>query len=1061
MIVREDSGLYVVKEHKIENTNKFREAALRYKNEGVYTTAPLGTTSFLDFWREETKRCLEGYVAPDGDFITGYHYFYLNYCPILLVREKFITDGRGHKRKVVERKREFPDFWDSDYDYFMAIEAAETEGKHLAVLKARGKGYSFKGASMLCRNFFLIRDSKSYAIASEMEYLTKDGLLTKAWDFMDFINKSTAWAKKRQKINQVAHRRASYVTIDERGHESEGGYMSEIMGVSLKNDPDKARGKRGKLILWEEGGKFPELVKAWQVAQPSVETNGVAFGLMIAFGTGGEEGSDYEGLQELFFYPEGYNILPFKNIWDDAGGKCGYFVPEYVNMYGTDAHGHQLMDDNGNTEYLHATRHALAKRDEVLKGANDRNAIDRWIAEHPFNPLEACLQLSGNIFPKEELIRQLAYIRNSESITNYKQVGDLIFDEIGNLKWVHALKPKDIIKYRLSSNDDKRGQTVIWEHPPDNPPYGLYIAACLPPGEKVLTNHGPTNVEDVTLSDRIVDIKGNLVEIKKLLRHYKEDEDIYKLKMSNTYRTTTFTKEHPIYVSSHRLDKQNIIQESLFKFDFKKAEELKKGDWVKYPNVYLQTWEEKCDNYSFREDYWWFVGLWLGDGWCHRNQISICFDKHNTTQIERFKNFVNKYYPSNIRTRSNRGSITCSFHSERLVKELTNTYGKYAQGKSIPEHIKYEENEIKKNILLGFLDSDGCIYKDSRGYLSLEYVSVNLKLLEDFQDIAFSLGLVGNLSKLRNNEEYNIEGRTGKQLEAFHLRFGHTDTVRFAEMHKFDERSKLFKIDKENIKTVRSRPKTGCFLSSDNKYIYFQIKNIVKSKYTGVVYNYETSTHTYCAYHVPTHNCDPYDHDQAATSDSLGSVFIYKRFQSFESFHDLIVAEYTGRPDTVDEFYENVRKLLLYYNAILLYENEKPGLFAYFTNKHSEHLLADQPDIITSIIKDSTVRRRKGVHMTTGIKDFAELKLRDWLNEEYEPGKKNLTKIMSEPLLEELISYNRDGNFDRVIAFMLVILFREELHTRHVKNTNEEERVKRIFREPLFVNHNIPRFINL
>ena len=684
MIVREDSGLYVVKEHKIENTNKFREAALRYKNEGVYTTAPLGTTSFLDFWREETKRCLEGYVAPDGDFITGYHYFYLNYCPILLVREKFITDGRGHKRKVVERKREFPDFWDSDYDYFMAIEAAETEGKHLAVLKARGKGYSFKGASMLCRNFFLIRDSKSYAIASEMEYLTKDGLLTKAWDFMDFINKSTAWAKKRQKINQGAHRRASYVTIDERGHESEGGYMSEIMGVSLKNDPDKARGKRGKLILWEEGGKFPELVKAWQVAQPSVETNGVAFGLMIAFGTGGEEGSDYEGLQELFFYPEGYNILPFKNIWDDAGGKCSYFVPEYVNMYGTDAHGHQLMDDNGNTEYLHATRHALAKRDEVLKGANDRNAIDRWIAEHPFNPLEACLQLSGNIFPKEELIRQLAYIRNSESITNYKQVGDLIFDEIGNLKWVHALKPKDIIKYRLSSNDDKRGQTVIWEHPPDNPPYGLYIAAC-----------------------------------------------------------------------------------------------------------------------------------------------------------------------------------------------------------------------------------------------------------------------------------------------------------------------------------------------------------------------------------------DPYDHDQAATSDSLGSVFIYKRFQSFESFHDLVVAEYTGRPDTVDEFYENVRKLLLYYNAILLYENEKPGLFAYFTNKHSEYLLADQPDIITSIIKDSTVRRRKGVHMTTGIKDFAELKIRDWLNEEYEPGKKNLTKLMSEPLIEELISYNRDGNFDSVIAFMLVILFREELHTRHVKNTNEEERVKRIFREPLFTSRDIPRFINL
>lgn len=364
-------------------------------------------------------------------------------------------------------------------------------------------------------------------------------------------------------------------------------------------------------------------------------------------------------------------------------------------------------------------------------------------------------------------------------------------------------------------------------------------------------------------------------------------------------------------------------------------------------------------------------------------------------------------------------------------------------------------------MLLGYLDSDGCIYKDKRGYYSMEFVSCNLNLLEDFQDIAFSIGIVGNLTKLRDKGIYHIKGRHGVQNEAYHLRFGHNDTIKFAELSSWNSLSKLNKIDRENIKTTRVRPKTGCFLSEDNKYIYFQIKNITKEVYTGDVYNFETEDHTFCTHHITTHNCDPYDHDQAATSDSLGSVFIYKRFQSFESFHDLIVAEYTGRPDTVDEFYENVRKLLLYYNAILLYENEKPGLFAYFTNKHSEHLLADQPDIITSIIKDSTVRRRKGVHMTTGIKDFAELKIRDWLNEEYEPGKKNLTKIMSEPLIEELISYNRDGNFDRVIAFMLVILFREELHTRHVKNTNEEERVKRIFREPLFTSRDIPRFINL
>lgn len=99
--------------------------------------------------------------------------------------------------------------------------------------------------------------------------------------------------------------------------------------------------------------------------------------------------------------------------------------------------------------------------------------------------------------------------------------------------------------------------------------------------------------------------------------------------------------------------------------------------------------------------------------------------------------------------------------------------------------------------------------------------------------------------------------------------------------------------------------------------------------------------------------------------------------------------------------------------------------------------------------------------MAVGIKDWGELKTRDWLSEEYEPGKKNLTKILSEPLLEELISYNRDGNFDRVIAFMLIMIYKEELHNRHVKQTKDDEHGNDLFKLPLFRSSDIPRFINL
>ena len=77
--------------------------------------------------------------------------------------------------------------------------------------------------------------------------------------------------------------------------------------------------------------------------------------------------------------------------------------------------------------------------------------------------------------------------------------------------------------------------------------------------------------------------------------------------------------------------------------------------------------------------------------------------------------------------------------------------------------------------------------------------------------------------------------------------------------------------------------------------------------------------------------------------------------------------------------------------------------------------------------------------------------IKEWLLEEYAPGKLNLTKILSEPLLEELISYNDEGNFDRVIAFGMVMLFRQQLHNLKVKEVKDGERKRRqLFEMPLF-----------
>jgi hypothetical protein len=441
---------------------------------------------------------------------------------------------------------------------------------------------------------------------------------------------------------------AGFKVKDEFGKETEQGYLSAITGITLKNDPERLRGTRGKLVLFEEGGKFPGLETAWQIERPAVETDdGVAFGLLIAFGTGGTEGAAFDGLKNMFYHPDAFNVLGFDNIWDDnaENTKCGFFAPSYWNLESNDG---KYMDKDGNSYQKEAAERLLEERNKVREGGASQEAIDRFISERPMKPAEACLELGKNIFPKKLLMDQLTKIRTNTKLANMKHIVDLAWDN-GRVVATEK-KSGDITTYPLKKDDKPKGSVVIWEYPIPDPPFGLYIGGC-----------------------------------------------------------------------------------------------------------------------------------------------------------------------------------------------------------------------------------------------------------------------------------------------------------------------------------------------------------------------------------------DPYDHDESFTN-SLGSTFIFKRVRAGEAWNDVIVAEYTGRPDTAEEYYENVRKLLVFYNARLLFENERKGIYPYFTNKHCDYLLADQPDkIITEIFKDSKVQRRKGCHMTKQIRAYGEGLILEWLMEEYEPGHPNLERIYSEPLLEELIQTDGVKNVDRVIALCMTMIYREEL----------------------------------
>ena len=457
----------------LKNTNRVREAALRFLETGAYTSAIPGTRDYFEFWDKEKKRCLYGHTV-DELTVTGFHYFYLNYCPIDRAIDEILPDGTIQTR----RERTFPAFYDGDYFYFHEIDKARADNKHMIVLKARRKGYSYKAGSMLARNYFFIRNSKNFVFAGQKEYLIGDGLLSKAWEFLSFVDDHTAWAQPRLRDREMTKMSGYKKKVN--GVDIEMGMKSQIIGVSLKDNPDKVRGKAGELVFFEEAGSFPGLLKAWEVTMPTMRQGSKTLGMMVAFGTGGTEGANFEAMEEIFYNPAAYDCMEYENEWDEGamGTKCGYFIPIQRNLDG-------FIDPEGNSLMPEAIAYEDQARDKK-KGAADHKSLDQYIAEHPYSPQEATLQVTANLFDIGSLQEQYNKIKAS-NLHSIGTAGDLLYGAEGKIKFTINGDNRPILKYPHRKDDAITGTVIIYEAPYKNQnqqvPRNMYVVCHDPYGQ--------------------------------------------------------------------------------------------------------------------------------------------------------------------------------------------------------------------------------------------------------------------------------------------------------------------------------------------------------------------------------------------------------------------------------------------------------------------------------------------------------------------------------------------------------------------------------------------------
>lgn len=471
---RDDRGRIIVdlaNPHILENMDYFRPSALHYEKYGTFTNLRPNANPNSEYgkWiREERRRIWDGYVREsDGEWVTGYMYWFLNYSPMMLskIREYKDKNGKKRKSKRADRVEALPECWEGIYWRFHCLDQASDGGlynnfeggQHMAELASRGKGKSYSLASIL-NHIFVVGENeeahekvKGVVTAYQKEYLTKDGVLNKFVDMANFCASNTQFPRKRLKNSlQEMTWIMGYKDVD---LDIERGTQNTVLGVSSKDDESKLRGKRAAKILIEEFGTFPRLVDLYNVLLPSVQEGDIVFGQIYMLGTAGDNESDFAGAQEIMYNPKGYNMYALPNVFDKYNQGKPYFVfffPGYVNRKG-------CYNENGVSDVIKALIEILMNRHRVKYNSTDPNTIIKTIAEVPITPAEAIVKTGVNMFPVADLTERLGQLDANPTEYDDVYVGDLVFNKDGQVEY----KPTSAMPIRDFPHKDNKIEGAI------------------------------------------------------------------------------------------------------------------------------------------------------------------------------------------------------------------------------------------------------------------------------------------------------------------------------------------------------------------------------------------------------------------------------------------------------------------------------------------------------------------------------------------------------------------------------------------------------------------------
>jgi hypothetical protein len=438
----------------------FVSESRRFRDNGVYCTAPFKSKDFIAYWDDQKQKCRKGVFYIEGDkkwYLTRDYYMWLNFLPIF---------------DKEQQKFDFAKIRDAQYHMALYELLAELNYKHVAILKKRQIASSYFHISKLLNQLWFEAGVTLKMGASLKDYINEKG----SWKFMSeyaaFLNEHTAWYRPMSPDKVLMWQQKIEVRKGDR--KTEVGLKGTMQGMSFEKDPTNGVGGPVKYFFHEEAGIAPKMDQTYEYMRPAMRSGMITTGMFIAAGSVGDL-SQCNPLRDMILNPNSKDIYAVEtNLIDAKGteGLSGLFIPEQWSMP-------PHIDDYGNSLVEEALK---ALDDQFAKWKDELSPEDYQlrISQHPRNIEEAFAHRSVSVFPPHLVAAQARRIEEKEYAYEFL---DISTDENGK-PTVKTSNKMPIREFPITKKtEDKTGCLVVWERPVKDPTFGQYYASIDPVSE--------------------------------------------------------------------------------------------------------------------------------------------------------------------------------------------------------------------------------------------------------------------------------------------------------------------------------------------------------------------------------------------------------------------------------------------------------------------------------------------------------------------------------------------------------------------------------------------------